>query len=128
MKSVILKVGGATRGHCRRFPLFHGASNMCTNFFPNPCSQVVHNYHTTLRGKRKRKPSKLGIICERYWLLKFSPNFDFAFEQHMETPSKTSNANLTKNPTCSECEIFICYLGPHGSGHHSILVDTFPST
>ena len=75
---------------------------------PPPCS----------KGK---EPPKLGIICERHWLLILAPPFG----QHMKTPSKTSNANLTNNPTCLEYEVFICYFGPHGGEHHPTPVDTF---
>ena len=41
-----------------RFPRFHGASNMCSNFLPNPSNQVVHNHHLVLRGKKK--PTQIG--------------------------------------------------------------------
>ena len=63
---------------------------MFTNLFPNP--------------------SKLDIICERYWLLHMGISWD-------QLP-KQANANLTKNPTCLNYEVFICYFGPHGSGLH----------
>ena len=43
MKFVTLKVGGPHEVIFGRFYLFHGANNMCTNFFPNPLGQVVHN-------------------------------------------------------------------------------------
>jgi len=38
-----------------RFFLFHGASNMCTNLFPNPFGQVVHNLHLVLRKKKEKE-------------------------------------------------------------------------
>jgi hypothetical protein len=91
---------------------------MCTNFFPNPSGQVVHNRHLVLRGKT---PPKLVIIFERYWF----PNLTPTFEQLMGPPPKQTN--LTNNPTCLEHEVFICYFGPHGSGHHPTLVDTLHS-
>ena len=47
----------------------------------------------TLRLVLRGKPSpKLGIICERYWLLYLAPTF----EQHMEPPPKTSNVQSNK--------------------------------
>ena len=46
----------------------------------------------------------------------------------MELPPTTSDANVTKNPTCLEHEVFIRCFGPHGSGHRFTRVDTFPST
>jgi hypothetical protein len=52
---------------------------------------------------------KMSIICERYWLQKLSPTFG----QHMEPPPKTSNANLTKNPTCLEYKGFVSYFPVH---------------
>ena len=77
---------------------------------------------TVTLSKRGKTPPKLGIICERYRLLNLAPTFG----QHMERPSKTSNANPNKkNPTCLEHEVFICDFGPHGSGHHPTPVHTF---
>jgi hypothetical protein len=46
----------------------------------------------------------MGIIWKRYWLLTLAPEF----KQRMELSPKISNANLSKNPTCLEYEIFIC--------------------
>jgi hypothetical protein len=57
MKSATLKVGGATWGHFGRSPLFHGASNMCNKFFPNPSNQVLHYLHLVLRGNN---PTQIG--------------------------------------------------------------------
>ena len=121
MKFITLKVGGATWGHFQRFPHLHEASNMCTHFFsksirsswaqPSPCPK-----------EGKKKPTKIGHhFFKRYWLLNLPPTFG----QHMEPPLKTSNANLTKRITCLEYEVFICYFGPHGSGHHPPPGDTF---
>ena len=91
MKSVTLKVGGVTWGHFGRFPLFHGASNMCTRFFPNPSGQVVHNLHLV---QMRKKPTHIG---HHMWKI-LAPKF----EQHMELSPKTSNANPTKIPKCLE--------------------------
>ena len=81
---------------------------MCTKVFPNPSGQVVHDLHLVLRIKN---PPKFGTIRERYWLL----NLAHVFGQHMKPPPKTSNANLiSKNPTCLEYEVSICYCGSGG--------------
>ena len=90
---------------------------MCTKFF-FPQSHLVKL--CTIITKEKTPP-KLGIICERYWFLNLAPTF----ELHMKLPPKTSNANLMKNPTCLEYEVFISYFDPHGSGHHPTPIDTF---
>ena len=87
------------------------------SFFPNPSTQVVHDHHHVLR----EKPLPNCTSCGRYWLLNFAPPFG----QRMKPPSKTSNANLTTNPTCLEYEVFICYFGPHGSEDHPTPVHTF---
>ena len=89
MKSVTLKVGGITWGLYGIFPLF----NMCTRFFLNPSGQVVHDYHLVLREKN---PTQIG---HHMWVI-LAPNLAPPFEQHMESPPKTSNANLTKFLTC----------------------------
>ena len=49
--------------------------------FPISSDQVMQNHHLVPKVKN---PPKLGIICERYWLLNLAP----AFEQHMETPQQ----------------------------------------
>ena len=112
------------RGHMRSylFTFFMEQATCALSIFQ---IHLVHNRHHVLRKRKKKKtPPKLGIICESYWHL----NLALAFEQHLEPPPKTSNANLSQNPTCLEYEVFICYLGPHGSGHHPTPIDTFPST
>ena len=38
---------------------------------------------------------------------------------------KQVNANLTENLVCLEYEVFICYFGPHDSGHHPTPINTF---
>lgn len=60
--------------------------------------QVVHDCHLVLRGKA---PPKLGIICQRYWLLNLAPTFG----QLMGPHPKTSYSKLT---TCQKYEVFIC--------------------
>ena len=119
LKFVTLEVGGAIWVHFGRFPLFHGASNMCTNFFSESiwlsCAQLSPS------PKEENPPPILSILFERYWL----PNLTPTFEQLMGPAPKTSNASLTKIPTCLEHEVFMCYFGPHGSGHYPTLVDTF---
>ena len=79
---------------------------------------IMHNYHLVLRGKFS---PNVDIVSKRYLLL----NLGSSIGQHMELPPKTSNTNLTDNPTCLEFGVFICYFGPHGSGHHPTLVGTF---
>ena len=115
MKSITLKVGEPHEVILGDSPFFMEQTTQALVSFPNLSSQVVHNHHLVLKGK-KTQP-KLDIICEGYCLLNSAP----IFGQHIEPHPKTSNAKLTKNPTCLEYEVF----GPHGSGHHPTLVDTF---
>ena len=72
--------------------------------------------HLPLKARR----GVFNVPYDRYWLLNAS-----TFWQLMRSPPKTSNANLIKNPTCLEHEVFICYFDSHGSGHHLTQVDTF---
>jgi hypothetical protein len=58
-------------------------------FYPIPPGQVVHNRQLALR---KKYPTKLGIICERYWLLNLVPKFG----QHMESPPKHKQCQPNK--------------------------------
>ena len=116
MTSVTLKVGGATWGHFGRIYSFYlGASNMSTHFF----SKSIQSSGAQLPPcpTRKTIPPKFGIICEKI----LAPTLG----QLMRPPPKTSNANLTRNPTCLKQEVFICYFGAHDSGHHPTPVDTF---
>jgi hypothetical protein len=119
MISITLKVGEPHEVILRdSFFLMEQATRALFSF-PNPYSHVVHNHHLVVKGKEIQP--KLDIICEGYWLLNLAPTFG----QHMEPPPQISNAKLTKNPTCLEYEVFICYFGWRGSGHHPTLVDTF---
>ena len=72
----------------------------------------------------RKTPPKLGIMYERYWLLHLAPTF----EQHMELSPKTSNVNLTKNPTCFGYEVFVCYLAHMVAGTTLHQAHAFPST
>ena len=60
-------------GHFGVFTLWLGSKqHVHYTFFPNPFSEVVHNYHLVLKEYNlfiKKKPPKPDIICERYWLL-----------------------------------------------------------
>ena len=105
------------------FPFFHEASNICINFFfPNPSSQVVHNHHLVLWGGGTSP--KLGIICERHWLLnwlmKLSNTWSRLPKQAMPTYQNILHAWRMR------CLNVI--LAPIGSDHHPKPVDTFPST
>ena len=122
MKFVTLKVWGAIWGHFGRFRLFHGASNMCTEFFLllhiHPiklCTTVTLSWGGK-KKKIKKNFTKLPIICE---------NFGSHIWATHETTPKTSNANLTKIPICLKYEGFICYFGPHGSGQHPTPIHAF---
>ena len=90
---------------------------MCTNIVPHLFNQVMHNHHLV---RRVKTPTKLGIICERYWLL----NLALTCGQLMRPPLKTSNVELTKILHAWNSR-FLCYFGPHDSGHHPTPVDTF---
>lgn len=113
--TLILQSWRVTSGQFGIFNLWLWVSNMCTIFFPNPYSQVMHNGHLVLRGIKT--PPNLSIICERYWLL--------TFEQLVGPHLKRSNSKPTKNPTSLEYEFFICCFDPYISGHHPTSVDTF---
>ena len=97
------------RGHMRSFweiPFFMEQATCALSFFVFFQISLVKlcTTATLSQGKKKKKKStpKLGIICERYWLLNLAPRF----EQHMDLAPKTSNTNLTKNLTCLEYENF----------------------
>ena len=85
------------RGHMRSFSeISHFSTEQATCahmiFLPNPSSQVEHKRHLVLRTKKKTPP-KLGIICERYWLLNLPPTFG----QHMGTTSQNKQCQPNKN-------------------------------
>ena len=121
MKSVALKVGGPHDVIFGRFPLFHGASKMCANCFPNPSGQVVNNHYLILRGKFYTPP-KLGIVCDKILTPKFG---SYIWATHGTTSQNKQCQSKNNIPTCLEYEVFICYFDSHGSGHHPTLVDTF---
>jgi hypothetical protein len=119
MKSITIKVGEPHEVILEDFSHYMEQVTCALVFFlQSPSAQVVHNRHCVLR---ERTPPKLYIICDKYQHLHLAPTF----EQHMEPPPKTSNAKLTKSPTCLEYEVFKRYFGPHGGGHYPTLVDTF---
>ena len=89
MQPITLKVGGHKRSVWKIFHVSMLEGTCRLHFFLNSSRQGVQNCHIVLRGKT---PPKLGIVCERYWLL----NLEITFEQHMELPPKTNSANLTK--------------------------------
>ena len=94
---------------------------MCTNVhFPI----YIRSYFAHLLPCPKGvKPSiKSGIIRERYWILNLAPTCGQLMSSHPRTSKYQPNK---KNPTCLEYEVFLCYFGPHGSGHHPSGVDTF---
>ena len=108
MKSVILKVGGSHEAIFGRFSLFHGASNMCTNCFPNPSGQVVHKHHLGLRGKKPHSN------CASY----VKDIGSYIQTTHGSTSQIKQMPTSQKCPTCLEYEAFICYFGPRDCGHH----------
>ena len=121
MKSITLKVGGATWGHFGRFVPFHNASNVCTHFFFCPsCAQQSPCCNN-------QNPTQIGHLMWKIMVPKILfLNLALTFGQHIEPAPKTSNANLTRNRTCLEYEVFICYFGPHDNGcNHPTPVDTF---
>ena len=120
MKSVSLKAGGTTWGHFGRVPLFHEASNMRTHFFsPNPSGQVMHNCHLVHEVEIPEPNWTSYVKANGFWF------WVLHFGQCLELPSKTNDANLTKNSICLEFEVFICYFDPHDRGHHPTPVDAF---
>ena len=97
-----VKVGGVTWGHFWRFSLFMEQATCALSFFQiypvNLCTTVTLFYGKNPHPNRASYVKHIG-----------SQN-GFLHLSNMELPPKTSKANLTKNPTCLEYVVFICYL------------------
>jgi hypothetical protein len=119
MKFVTFKVGGPDEAIFGRFPRFHGANNMCTNFYQIHTIKLCTTF-TLSYGKKT--PPKLGIICERLLAPKFG---SYIWAAHGTTSQNKQSQPNKKSYMVGGYEGFICNFGPHGSGHHSTLVDTF---
>ena len=102
----------------RDFPFFMVLTTCALMFFPNPSGQVVHNHHLVLR---EINPIQIG---HHMWNI-LALEFGSYISAHMELPAQTTNAYPTKNNACLDYEVFICYFGPHGSGHHPTPINTF---
>lgn len=96
---------------------------MCTNFPPNPSSQVVHNCHLILKEKKTHqiRHHMLNTLAPKFGSYDWAPHGTASQNQAMPNQQK-------QNPTSLECDVYACYFGTHGSGHHPILVDTFLPT
>jgi hypothetical protein len=93
-KPVTLKVGRAHEVIEGDFPFVKEQATCALGlFFSNPSSQVVHNRHLVLRGKKEKEKRITQIGHYKYCIL----NLAHAFEQHLEPPhppkkKKPSNA------------------------------------
>ena len=114
------KLEGHMRSSLGGFPFFIEQATCTLVFFlPNPSGQVVHNHHLVLRGKKNTHS-----YWHHMWKIT-SPKFaSYIWAAHV-TASQNKQYQPNKNVTCLEYEVFICYFGPHGSGHQPTPVDTF---
>ena len=100
-------------------PLLMKQATCALIFFPNPFCQVVHNRPLLLRGE-----SPTQIVHHMWKILAFNlaPTI---WATHGTTSQNKQMPTQQQNPTCLEYEVFISCFGPHDSGHHLTLVNSF---